>query len=177
MIVKGDKRQIEVVCSYLTVTHLIPKKFIKKEYFLLFYQNQVAGMFKHITPSDILQKARIRQPDIVILGDNGIKLIIEIDGTFHYNGAGKEKTKERNNMYRNAGLKFIVINIKDDTKNNCEKMFKILDRAVNEAGLNRRQKMSERTIHRPGMDRMPCNGINGKSSNKHTVKKVLGNKK
>lgn len=74
-------------------------------------------------PEKIFAKFRWKNPDLIYIGKYGI-IIIEVDGSVHDRKV--QKTLDRNELYINAGIKLIVLNLANIKEIN-KTIFQVLD--------------------------------------------------
>ena len=80
---------------------------VEREWFIVF--NEITRDYLGYTPNIVVEMGKkIRNPDLMIIKDNKIKLIIEIDGGIH--DKKMFDTEQRNAEYEFAGLPLLVIN-------------------------------------------------------------------
>lgn len=83
-----------------------------RDWYLVFNAGKLEGISKTI-PRDIGRDKVFRNPDIITYSQIGL-LIIELDGSVHrYH---EQRTADRNRLYADAGIKYIVLNTKDVIK-------------------------------------------------------------
>lgn len=75
---------------------------------------------------------RLRCPDLMFLHPKKGLVIIELDGAVHDRKV--EKTSRRNEQYRNAGIKLIILN-EQEIKFNKERLLDVLDWKMTKLGL------------------------------------------
>ena len=107
---QSDAETLVAVKRYLYKKWKI--RYIKIEWFLLFEkENEKLYKFSdHVTKEEV-QKYIIKNPDIILWYKTCGMIIVEIDGAVHDRKVAK--TVERNKLYRDAGLKLIVVNLAD----------------------------------------------------------------
>lgn len=78
----------------------------RRDWYLLFDDGgRLVGIKNNVQKTD---KANIRNPDILFLSPLGL-IVVELDGEVHrYHG---ERTRRRNDLYTNAGIKWIALNL------------------------------------------------------------------
>ena len=113
---KTDDEQLIAIISYLHEVQEIPRKFLKRDYFILISESDgatVTGPYRSLTQEQTIGNI-VHRPDIIILNEKSeISMIIELDGSFHHSNSGLKKTRIRNENYDNAGIKYVVIDILD----------------------------------------------------------------
>ena len=61
-----------------------------------------------------VQRYKVQHPDIIALGHHFKPMfVVEIDGSIHHTKPGMKQTERRNSTYRNAGIKYIVLDKAD----------------------------------------------------------------
>ena len=70
----------------------------------------IAGSLTH----EQVERYKVQHPDIVVFGHHFKPMfVVEIDGSIHHTKPGMKQTERRNSTYRNAGIKYIVLDKAD----------------------------------------------------------------
>ena len=96
------------------------ENFLKERFHIKFYREWYVGFDKEY--SNLLRiadkvgknesrKFRWKNPDLLSFGSKYGVIIVELDGSVHDRKVAK--TEERNELFRGAGIKLIVLNISD----------------------------------------------------------------
>lgn len=100
--------------TLIKLRHYIFKRYkirwIKREWYLCFKDEKLIKYAESLTKDDV-KEYKVRNPDLLLWHKKFGLLIIEVDGAVHDRKVSK--TLERNDQYRKAGIKFIVINLAD----------------------------------------------------------------
>ncbi len=117
----GDGVQLAAIASYLEQTEGIDRDLIRREDALLMCRGRVVALC-HGIPHALVSRRMgnlldtgliVRTPDVTVLdGSGGIRLVIEVDGAWHYKGRNREKTARRNREYRRHGVPYCVIDVR-----------------------------------------------------------------
>ena len=107
---QSDAETLVAVKRYLFKRYKI--RWIKIEWYLLFDKTyeKLYKWAESVTKEEV-QEYIIKNPDIILWYKTCGLIIIEVDGAVHDRKVAK--TVERNRLYREAGIKLIVINLAD----------------------------------------------------------------
>lgn len=87
-------------------------RWIKIEWYLLFdKENERLYKWTDVVTKEEAKKYIVKNPDLMLWYKTCGLVIIEVDGAVHDRKVGK--TVERNRLYRDAGVKLIVVNLAD----------------------------------------------------------------
>ena len=96
------------------------KQYLKKRWHLSFNREWYVGfgkedglIYRILESISYKEKDKFRwkNPDLLCISNKNGIIIIEVDGAAH--DRKTEKTRERNELYINSGVKFIVLNLAD----------------------------------------------------------------
>ena len=108
---KGQSDTADLICL---------ENFLKKRFHIKFYREWYVGFDKEygnllrITDKvgkNESRRFRWKNPDLLSFGSKYGVIIVELDGSVHDRKVAK--TEERNELFRGAGIKLIVLNISD----------------------------------------------------------------
>ena len=109
------------------------KQYLKKRWHLVFNREWYVGfgkedglIYRILESISYKEKDKFRwkNPDLLCISNKNGIIIIEVDGAAH--DRKTEKTRERNELYINSGVKFIVLNLAD-IKEREQTLFEALD--------------------------------------------------
>ena len=109
------------------------KQYLKKRWHLSFNREWYVGfgkedglIYRILESISYKEKDKFRwkNPDLLCISNKNGIIIIEVDGAAH--DRKTEKTRERNELYINSGVKFIVLNLAD-IKEREQTLFEALD--------------------------------------------------
>ncbi len=123
---KSDDGQLLAIIAYLRDTHQIPRERIKKDWFILFDNEDysILAVCDSVSREQAQQipKPKVRHPDIIVFDEyKKIKYVIELDGKSHYRyrphsknmWQKKEDVAIRNADYHFGCIPLIIIDILD----------------------------------------------------------------